>query len=567
MAHLTFNEKLRITAITVDRRRRAFLSRTIGLAGAAGARVDQLLIVPPEIRPADPSFWYEVQQGHFGLAGTNATTRGLSPFDIVPPSQAWSRSLHGFSWLRHMSAAEDAAAADAARKLVLDWIERHGRQFHDPLVFDGAILARRVTSWLAHSAMLLDEAAPASFDRITRSLGVQIGRLTSHWRDAPIGYPRLLSLTALLLADLSVSGRDHRIEIDQKLLVSELQRQILADGGHIGRNSRTLVDLLLDLLPLKECFRSRGRKQPPELEQAISRMLDMLRFMRLGDGDLARFNGNGLPQPASLATALSYAQSITSETEDAARDGPSGYVRLERGETVVVADCGPPPPLELAGEAQAGCLSFELCFGPTLILCNGGMPGSSHADWIAAARSTAVHNTLVLGERSSAHLIEAAPLARFIGSPPIRGPNTVRRAILEDEAGAIGFEASHDGYLGAHGVLHHRQLMVERDGRRIVGIDQLKPPRGTMRLKRDIPFSIHFHLAPGIECRRGERIGTFTIEAENQTWRLAAEGARVGIEESIFFATTAGPLATLQIVIRGATFGETEVRWALDRID
>jgi uncharacterized heparinase superfamily protein len=106
---------------------------------------------------------------------------------------------------------------------------------------------------------------------------------------------------------------------------------------------------------------------------------------------------------------------------------------------------------------------------------------------------------------------------------------------------------------------------MELNGRRIVGIDQLKPPRGVLRLKRDLPFAIHFHLHPGVNCRRGDKVGTALIEAGGQRWRMAAEGARLVIEESTYCADATGPLRRLQIVLRGATYGETEVRWALSR--
>ena len=76
-------------------------------------------------------------------------------------------------------------------------------------------------------------------------------------------------------------------------LVAELRRQILPDGGHISRNPDVLVELLLDLLPLNQCFAARGRKSPPQLVEALARLLAMLRFLRLGDGMLARFNGVG----------------------------------------------------------------------------------------------------------------------------------------------------------------------------------------------------------------------------------------------------------------------------------
>ena len=44
-------------------------------------------------------------------------------------------------------------------------------------------------------------------------------------------------------------------------------------------------------------------------------------------------------------------------------------------------------------------------------------------------------------------------------------------------------------------------------------------------------------------------------------WRFTCDSTELSIEESLFFVDSAGPRPGLQIVLRGATGGETEVRW------
>src|SRR5690606_12639938 len=137
-------------------------------------------------------------------------------------------------------------------------------------------------------------------------LGDQLIRLSATWRDAAAGYPRLLTLTALVLADLCVAGHDRHLTEIQEAFAEELETQILPDGGHVSRNPGVPVELLLDLLPLRQCFAVRDRPAPPALNAAIERMIPYLRFMRLGDGSLARFNGMGSPNVDLVATVLAY---------------------------------------------------------------------------------------------------------------------------------------------------------------------------------------------------------------------------------------------------------------------
>lgn len=565
MTTLSLSERLRIRALSAKQSRRRAVTRTLSSPFLrwryGGAATDQILIVPQELRMADPSFWSEVQDGHFGLAAQAGDLKGASPFRIVPPSAAWARELHGFGWLRHLAATEEEEAFEAARALVLDWIGTV--KTPSGIAYEPAVVARRIISWIAQANMLLEGADAKTYARILSSLGEQLVALNTTWRNAPDGVPRLTCLMALVLSNLAVSGNDAKLKETQALLVAELGRQILPDGGHASRNASVLAELVLDLLPLGQCFHARGHTPPEEFAAAVRRALAFLRFMRMGDGMLARFNGVSIGAPATLATVLGYADG---ELDPAAEAEYSGYARLAQGDAIIVADAGSPPDISIATQAQAGCLSFELSIGSIMVLVNSGYPGPADDDWTAVARSTASHNTLCLNETSSARLVRHDKLEEIAGGLPIRGPD-LALVRLSDEGGAAVLAASHDGYLKRYGLMHNRRLSLSAGGTILEGIDRLEPPSGRLRLKQDIPFAIHFHFHP--DCRIEDD------EEENGAWRVVlrsgavftfrAVGADGYVEESLFFAESTGPRPALQIVLRGATFGETEVRWSLKR--
>lgn len=564
MARLKFSERLRITHLAADRLRRGAISSVLYSPpfrwqfGASTA--EQLLIVPQDLRTADPSFWDELEIGQFGLAGSVALADEISPFDVMPPSEAWARALHGFGWLRHLAAAGRPEARETARLLAAEWAARH-RGGGGGIAWEPHVTGRRLISWLSHSGLLLEDADAETYEVVTESLGIQLVRLAAGWRLSPSGYPRILSLLSLLLAQLCISGHEGQVAETEKLFVQELERQILPDGGHIGRNPGILVELILDLLPLRQCFVARSRPTPPQLGEALRAMLGMLKYMRLGDGMLARFNGMGVASPAGLATVLVYDDN-PGNTPAAAP--ASRYVRLERGASVLIMDAGPPPPLEAAAEAHAGCLSFELSVGTALMIVNGGAPGSASAEWRAASRATASHNTLCLGEKSSSKLIRHKTLEELVGGAPIRFPDEVSVKV-ESHDGCLEISADHDGYMRRFDLMHARTLSLNASGRRLLGIDRLAGKQGTLRLRQDVPFAIHFHLHPQVRCRRGDNPSVAIIELPGgDTWWFSLEGARLAIEESTYFADSAGPRRALQIVARGATFGETEVRWVLE---
>jgi uncharacterized heparinase superfamily protein len=566
MIRLTPGERLHLARLALARTRRRALSsamRTRALRWLAGpAFADELLIVPPDLRTPDPSLFEELAAGQLGLGGAIVDLNGHSPFALLPPSPAWARELNGFGWLRDLRAANSDAAHVMARRLVADWVQRNALTF--PRSDPHAVIARRIISWISHASLILEGISPRAYEATTDSLGHQIQFLATSWRDAPAGYERLLTFTALIIADLCVAGHDRQLRRMQRLFGDELNRQILRDGGHISRNPGLPVEILLDLMPLRQCYVARGRTAPRALVEAIDRMIAFLKAMRLGDGTLARFNGMGRTEADALATVIAY---------DPAPEAPppamlqSHYVRLEHEGTVVIVDVGAPPPLELAGHAHAGCLSFELSVGTCMLFANCGSPGQAHEAMRAASRATASHNTLCLADRSSSRLVRARLLEKWAGAPPIRQQGEVRFAVNISPEGS-GVRASHDGYVKDFGPRYTRSLHVSADGARIDGEERLGAPGGTLRLGRDLPFAVHFHLHPDVLCRLGEVAGTTLMETpDGRHWRFSAEGAALVLEQSFDYAHYSGPRLSQQIVLRGATPGESIVRWRLERAD
>jgi uncharacterized heparinase superfamily protein len=524
---------------------------------------EELLIAPPDLRTQDPSLVDEIEADTFGLAGCVALLHGRSPFAIEPPNREWERELHGFGWLRHLEAMRTREVESLARELVREWIVGNRRKRRG-LAWAPEVVARRVISWLSHAALLLDEAGKRPYATFMRSLDEQVMHLSGVWRSAPDGYPRLLALIALVKSELCIAGRDRQLDYSMPLLVAELERQILPDGGHVSRNAATLVELMLDLLPLRQCFGARGIKLDPALSATTARMAPMLRTLLLGDGLPARFNGVGFTERDALATALAYDHSPPISPATAP---PSGYLRVERGPVVIVMDAGTPPHLEVAGSACAGALSFEMSTGSDLLLVNAGRPAAPDAHARALSRSTASHNTLCLNEQSSSTLVRNAKLEQAIGGVPIRHPDVVKCVVQQDEDGGIGVEASHDGYLPRFSLVHTRKLRLDATGTRLDGLDVLSAAKGVLRLAWDLPFAIHFHLHPEAEAGIGQTPDVAELALDTgELWRLSATGAALSIEDGTYFADIAGPRPAQCIVLRGVCAGATEVGWCLERV-
>lgn len=519
---------------------------------------DRLLIAPQDIRTADPTVAADIYAGFYSFAGRAVNAHGKSPFELPPPSPGWGAALASFAWLRHLRAAETALARDNARALVDDFLSLAGRNEALP-VWDAKVAARRLIAWLGQSPMLLADVDPQFYRRFMRALARHGARLQAGLVSAEPGETRLLICIALAMLGLCGAGMDGLQRRATRLLARELARQILPDGGHIGRNPQTLIDLLLDLLPLRQVYASRGVEAPAELLNAIDRMLPMLRLLRHADGSLATFNGMGVTPPHMVASVLAY---------DDARAAPvnapyAGYQRLEANGATLIMDAGAPPPRLYSGRAHAGHLAIEFSADGQMILCSCGAPEETRPDLRQMARATAAHSTLVVADTSSSRFASGGGLAGRLGGRVVAGPRKVEVSRQDSPAGP-GLIASHDGYEREFGLLHERALRLASDGSRLVGADRLLQT-GSRAQGRDRPYVVRFHLHPAIQVLLSEDGGSATL-TDGKTWRFHANGMRLELEASIFFASASGPRPTTQIVIAANSAATPAINWSLERV-
>ena len=520
-------------------------------------KADRLLIAPQDLRTTDATRASEIYAGRFVFAGKVVVCDSRSPFEVGPPSGEWAAALLGFGWLRHLRAANSAITRANARALVDEWITVNSAR--DSVGWRPDVVARRVISWLSQAPLVLDDSDVRFYRRFLRSLTRQVRHLRHTVSDARDGVPRLQATIALTYAALCMANQQRHIRAVTKRLGDELQRQILPDGGHVSRNPGALIELLVDLLPLRTVFSARNIAPPQPLLNAIDRMMPMLRFFRHGDGNFALFNGMGPTQTDLLTTILAYDDARGTPLANAPH---SGYQRLERAGTLLLIDTGQAPPMTVSQEAHAGCLSFELSARHSRIVVNCGLPVTGRESWRQVARATAAHSTATFNDTSSCRFIESSPVKRMLnGTPMIGGPHNISVEREEQSNGTV-LRSSHDGYADIFNVIHERVLMLSADGQQLDGEDLFTPAKGqSMPAGRD-QFALRFHLHPAVRANRlADGHSAMLLMPNKEVWTFSAYEDRVDVEESVYLAGPDGPRRTVQIVIYGRARKVGRVQW------
>ena len=523
-----------------------------------GQPPERLIVAPTDLRSVDPFVAEEILEGRFPMAGRELDTNGESPFYLELPSRFFAIRLHSFSWLRHIRADKTDMACANARLIVDQWISAHGRRIAG-IAWDPDVVAQRIIAWLSHSPVVLQGAEGGFYRRFMRSLFSQVRYLRRVAANSADGEVRFRVRIALAMASVAMPSKTSAIRRAGRELDHEIERQILPDGGHISRNPRVAVDLLFDLLPLRQTYVNLGHDIPAKLISGIDRIYPALRFFRHQGGDLALFNGATSTLAHELMSVLRYDESAGQPFKALPH---VGYQRLSAKDVVVIADTGMPLSPDLSKTAHAGCLSFEFSSGKHRFVINSGSPKFASDSYRQTARVTAAHSTVVLNETSSSR-ISPSP---FLGPIMARGVSkvTAERSLLSD--GSDCLVASHDGYLAAFGLVHQREWRLSADGTRLSGRDCFVRADGTFPEESDTGEAVvRFHIHPLIDIVPTDVENVLLRAPDGESWVFSAPGHVVDITSDIFFADASGIRASEQLEIAFSVGRTPEIHWELRR--
>ncbi len=521
----------------------------------ANGSPDGLVAAPTDLRALDPYFAEELLHGRIGLAGRVLETGGASPFQLECPSIVFEERLNAFSWLRHVRASKSGEACARARRIVSDWMSVSAKRTSG-IAWSPDIAAQRLIAWLSHSPVVLNEADAGFYRRFLKSLSFHVRYLDRIAKHVPDGEIRLRIRIALAMASITIPTRASKIVRSGRKLAQELERQILPDGGHVSRNPRVMLDLLLDLLPLRQSYINLGHDLPPGLVPAVDRMFPAIRFFRHQGGDLALFNGATATLANELVSVLRYDETSGKPSKllpDVA------YHRLAEDETVIIVDTGYPGSSELSRNAHAGCLSFEMSCGRNRFIVNSGFPRNAAPEFQAASRSTAAHSTVTLADTSSCRLSRS----RLLGPIMVSGVSHVE-TLRSKANGNDVLRASHDGYLKSFGLFHEREIELNPTGTKIKGRDALRLEDDAARMPSIAAVS-RFHIHPHIQLHQEDEESVYMQAADGTTWLLTAPGLELFVSDDIFMADASGIRPSQQIEIAFNLAKTSEIRWIIER--
>ncbi len=384
-------------------------------------------------------------------------------------SQLWRYHLNYCSvtmdFARAFHVTHDRKYLDALCNHIQSWIEANAFMIGDP--WSPYCASLRIVNWILSCSAVWDEfLSDKPFqEMLLCSVLNHLNFIRSNLEYDVRCNHLLENIKALIVGGvfLNVEGLGSSyFKLGQRLLLQQLDEQILSDGGHCERSTMYHCIVLEDLLLIYEAYQCADIPVPSQLEDSIHRMIRFLYGMRMPSGQIPFLNDSvedGALQPLAL---IEWADRVLGEIgfqpQRTLHFPESGYMRAETPSgDVLLFDCGEPCPKYQPGHAHADTLSiiWALADG-TEILIDPGVYEYVEGPWRSYFRGTAAHNTIQIDGEDSTEVwksFRAARKARIICS-------SLRRL-----GNATHLLAQHDGYTRLSGrPIHQRDVYLFDDG-------------------------------------------------------------------------------------------------------
>ena len=493
-----------------------------------------------------------LRAGQLHVHGLKAPIDKVDFASSAPLTPPFLRVVHGFTWLRDLSAcAPREECAPIAERTLRKWLKAN------PAPGKGAAwtvenAGLRLLGWFVHAPLIL------SGDPATRARMLEQMETTARWLDRNVtsADDRLgqvagwcaITAAGLLLPD----GRPRRLYSEAGLLRA-LGELVSDDGGVLSRSPLAQMEAVALLVDLRACYDAVDRDPPTALETMIALLVPPLLTLRMGDRALGSWQGAGKTSAARL-DALIEATGVRARPAKDTRHW--GYQRVDAGKSVLVLDAAPPPRPRHARHGCASTLAFEFSAKQQRIIVNCGgaeLAGGQVPIRIEQGlRGTAAHSTLVLDDANSTAVLIKGQIGKGVEEVDI-----ARTVIKQRGRDATRLEAAHNGYAARHGLLHRRILLLSADGEELRGEDLLEPS-GKEGKRGKIAFAIRFHLGYGIEAGVSEdNRGAGLALPDGSYWQFRLGGdsgeVKMALEDSLWVDGHGRPRATKQLVVEGLT--------------
>ena len=459
------------------------------------------------------------------------------------------KNLNSFFWLFSLDLK---SSKRDTQNIILQWIEKNHRYNSKSWEFD--IVAKRIIAWTSNSKLTYEDGNSnykSNFNEIIiKQINHLINEITrSEWVD-----DKMIGCAAIILTGLSYQNKDEHLKTGLELLKKLVKYSFNIDGFPKSRSIRQLCFYLKYFVLIREWFKESQSEIPDFINENIYYLGQAYAFSWQNNKMDLFFNGNNETKNIDFDHYLKkLGYSFKNQSNEL-----GGYAALKSKKISLLMDVGPSPDKKFSSNYQAGALSFEIISNGKKLICNSGYFQNHNHQLNKLSKSSAIHSTLILDDRSSCKFNKAKN-----ESSKISQELKILKKNIVFEKNYWKINAAHDGYLKQYGVIHEREVEFYPEQIKFIGHDKIVFKNSIKNLK----FEIRFHLEPDIKIMKTQDNKSILIDLDGEGWKFNSDNNNMNIDNGLYFRKKDSFVDNQNIVISGMTNDENQtIKWEITKI-
>jgi len=457
------------------------------------------------------------------------------------------KNLNSFFWLFSLDLR---SSKKDTQNIILQWIDKNHR--YDSKSWEVDIVAKRIIAWTSNSRLTYEDGNTDYKNKFNIIIKKQINHLINEIEGSEWVDDKMIGCAAIILTGLSY--KDQYLKTGLNLLKKLAKFSFDNDGFPKSRNIRQLCFYLKYFILIREWFKESQSEIPDFINENIYYLGQAYAFCWQNNKVDLLFNGSNETNNIDFDHYLKkLGYSFKNQSNEL-----GGYTVLNGKKTSLVMDVGSSPDKKFSSNYQAGALSFEIISNKKKLICNSGYFQNYNHQLNTLSKSSAIHSTLILDDRSSCEFSKTKNECSKIS----HGLKILKKNIVF-EKNYWKINAAHDGYLKQYGIIHEREIEFYPEQIKFVGHDKIFFKNNIKNLK----FEIRFHLEPSIKIMKTQDNKSILIDLDGEGWKFSSTNDNMNIDSGLYFGRKNSFVDNQNIVISGMTNDENQtIKWEITKI-
>ena len=458
-------------------------------------------------------------------------------------------NLNSFFWLFSLDLK---SSKKDTQNIILQWIEKNNKYNSKSWEID--IVAKRIIAWTSNSRLTYEDASTDYKSKFNIVIKKQTNHLINEIEGSEWVDDKMIGCAAIILTGLSYKDQDQYLKTGLNLLKKLVKFSFDNDSFPKSRNIRQLCFYLKYFILIREWFKESQSEIPDFINENIYYLGQAYAFTWQNNKVDLLFNGNNETNNADFDHYLKkLGYSFKNQSNEL-----GGYAALNSKKTSLLMDIGSSPNKKFSSNYQAGALSFEIISNGKKLICNSGYFQKQNHQLNELSKSSAIHSTLILDDRSSCKFNKTKNESSKIS----HGLKILKKNIVF-EKNYWKVNAAHDGYLKQYGIIHEREIEFYPEQMKFVGHDNIISKTSIKNLK----FEIRFHLEPNIKIMKTQDNKSILIDLDGEGWKFSSNNNNMNIDNGLYFGRKDSFVDNQNIVISGMTNDENQtIKWEITKL-